>query len=67
MNRNYEKELLFYQQELAAILSEKIAIQAMLSDTIAERDQLKNQLESLAPNKNVEPKADMEHEAIVPE
>lgn len=67
MNRNYEKELLFYQQELATILSEKIAIQAMLSDTIAERDQLKNQLESLTPNKNVEPEADMEYEDVAPE
>lgn len=34
MNRNHEKELLFYQQELAKAMNEKIILQAMLDDAL---------------------------------
>ncbi|PKE52705.1 hypothetical protein CW676_08325 [Macrococcoides caseolyticum] len=42
LNDNHEKELLFYQQELAKAMSEKIVIQAMLDDALEELDQIKN-------------------------
>jgi len=42
MNRNHEKELLFYQQELAKVMNEKIILQAMLDDALAELNQYKN-------------------------
>ena len=43
MNRNHEKELLFYQQELAKAMSEKIVIQAMLDDALEKIEQLERQ------------------------
>jgi len=42
MNRNHEKELIFYQQELAKVMNEKIILQAMLDDALEELDQIKN-------------------------
>ena len=42
MNRNHEKELLFYQQELAKAINDKIVIQAMLDDTLEQLEQIKN-------------------------
>lgn len=43
MNRNHEKELLFYQQELAKAMNEKIVIQAMLDDALEKIEQLEKQ------------------------
>ena len=43
MNRNHEKELLFYQQELAKVVSEKIMVQAMLDDALEKIEQLEKQ------------------------
>lgn len=43
MNRNHEKELLFYQQELAKTMNEKIIIQAMLDDALEKIEQLEKQ------------------------
>jgi len=43
MNRNHEKELLFYQQELAKVMNEKIVIQAMLDDALEKIEQLEKQ------------------------
>ena len=36
MNRNHEKELIFYQQELAKAINDKIVIQAMLDDALEQ-------------------------------
>jgi len=36
MNRNHEKELIFYQQELAKAINEKIILQAMLDDALEQ-------------------------------
>ena len=41
--RNHEQELLFYQQELAKAMNEKIVIQAMLDDALEKIEQLENQ------------------------
>lgn len=41
--RNHEKELLFYQQELAKAMNEKIVIQAMLDDALEKIEQLEKQ------------------------
>ena len=43
MNRNREKELLFYQQELAKAINDKIVIQAMLDDALEKIEQLEKQ------------------------
>ncbi|UBH14841.1 hypothetical protein [Macrococcus armenti] len=43
MNRNHEKELLFYQQELAKVTNEKIILQAMLDDSLAKIEELQKQ------------------------
>ena len=41
--RNHEKELLFYQQELAKAMNERIVIQAMLDDALEKIEQLEKQ------------------------
>ena len=41
--RNHEKELLFYQQELAKVMNEKIIVQAMLDDALEKIEQLEKQ------------------------
>lgn len=43
MNRNHDKELLFYQQELAKTMNEKIVIQAMLDDALEKIEQLEKE------------------------
>lgn len=43
MNRNHEKELIFYQQELAKAMNEKIVVQAMLDDALEKIEQLEKQ------------------------
>ena len=43
MNRNHEKEILFYQQELAKAMNEKIILQAMLDDALEKIEQLEKQ------------------------
>lgn len=45
MNRNHEKELLFYQQELAKVMKEKIILQAMLDDAIEQLEKNKDNQE----------------------
>lgn len=42
MNRNHEKELIFYQQELAKAINDKIVIQAMLDDALEQLEQIEN-------------------------
>lgn len=43
MNRNHEKELIFYQQELAKAINDKIVIQAMLDDALQKIEELQKQ------------------------
>ena len=38
LKRNYEKEVLFYQDELSRAIREKIIVQSMLDEALAELD-----------------------------